>query len=496
MQKLIFALVVVVLLILGVAALVMVGDLKPAAGSEKLSLGIASAVLAQVSGSHAGMVGASETNSALAVYVDVSSSMAGYALSDLKANNTTFLKVIELLSRRAPGKLYSLSTALGAGKAQAFDWFRDKSHYTGGLDMAKTIDQFAADPGQIHAFVTDSQPWDAGDKPAYEKVAGAINGFLGTGGRCVMVLYRSQYRGIYSSPLLVSNPTQQPTYVCPDRPFALWLFAPKGCALSQVLTELGQATDLKIEEKVQFGEPDLNISLAGRAVAEKATPGKPGPEIGRISAMPTGHEVGRIKEYSRLQLKSKAIDTQGYVPLQFDITGMNGEAPEKIMARLNRGLSVRLDSWEVPVNFKPAPAPGLNADPDKAEAGKKAAKAADPKNKLTHLWQKELESTLTLVTNAPSTNSAGLVLPGGVAARLVVPAPRPTDAGKHFAWVLTLRPKDPKAQSVLEPGKYSTPDDRDSTACNKILKLDEMLQIVSGETVRWGSVLFLTDYPK
>jgi hypothetical protein len=79
-------------------------------------------------------------------------------------------------------------------------------------------------------------------------------------------------------------------------------------------------------------------------------------------------------------------------------------------------------------------------------------------------------------------------------ARLVVAVPRPGPA-KRYAWVLAIGPKY-SGPSRLLPNGFSTPNDTNPSQADKILNLDEMLNNVAEQTDKYGSMLFLTDYPK
>jgi hypothetical protein len=468
--------------------------------SEAEARAIADAILPQVQGSHRSLVAEPETNLTMTLHVDMSASMGGYVRPD-----TTFLKVIDYLTRQWTPRTRAVGAMYPAGKDYIEDqgFFREPANYQGAHDMSATIREFAKEPSRMHLLVTDSQPWDSGNNPAYDKIAGAINGFLTQGGRCVLILYRSAYRGFYPSPMFGPQANNQVFYDCTNRPFAVWLFAHGGCALNRVVTDLAnQSGDLHWAAKIQFGEPDLLLSLADRTLPGEAF-GKMGKEIGSIDFVRTGKEVGRVRDYQQIRVRKKALDDQGYVPLQFDVSPFSRDLLDKNWEHLRRGLSVSLDCWELPE--KPL------SDADGGRNGKTKAKSSTGVPETTHLIgttnvvgskpikleklrHLELEHSLYFVTNTPTTNAVGAVTPETVKPRLVVAVPRPGTA-RRYAWVMTVGSKYNGSLLVLPRG-FSTPDDRDANQCDRILKLDEMLNVVAGQTEKWGAVLFLSEYPK
>jgi len=502
MRKILFLFVAVMVF---VGLLVLFALLPASSGvmSEAEARAIAGAILPQVTGSHCGLVTDSETNLTVTVHVDMSDSMAGYVRPD-----TTFLKMIDYLARQWSPRLRAASTHYsgldGRDYREDVGFFHNPLNYHGDHFMADTIQAFAKDPGRIHLLVTDSQPWDSGNNPAYDKVAGAINDFLSQGGRCVLILYRSPYVGQYRSPLFGSGGDEQVPYQCTNRPFAVWIFAHAGCALNRVVEDLASQTGaLRWADKAQFGEPELLLTLAGRTLStQDAIAGK---EIGTTNWVKTGKEVGRVRDYQMIQIMKKALDDQGYAPLQFDLAPFTAEQAGRNWARVRSGLSVTLDCWALPGrivldgnNSSPASrgADGMSGVSGQTNALAKtnaASTKACPPLHLEKVLHSAPEHVLLFVTNAPATNAAGVVTPEIVSARLVVPVlPRPS-SGRRYAWVLTVNPKFTGSSRVLPDG-FSTPDDRNPSQCDRILKLDEMLSIVAGQTDKLGSVLFLTDF--
>jgi len=115
--------------------------------------------------------------------------------------------------------------------------------------------------------------------------------------------------------------------------------------------------------------------------------------------------------------------------------------------------------------------------------------------KLRHFTIDDKKCMVQIATNSAVTNVSGVVTPGAIKVRLVVPLPKaPADKGKRVAWVMSVGRKYSGAATFLPQG-FSTADDTDPSASDKILKLDEMLNIVADRTELLGNVLFLTDYP-
>lgn len=494
MQKFIIAFIVLVSVTVLVILIAVFGSSQGPAPTEAESRSIAETIIPQVPGSHHGLVTQSETNLAMTLHVDVSASMNGYVPSDSNGKSSTFLKLIEYSSRQWNARLHALSSRYPAGKdnPQSYEFFRSQTNYSGEHNMADSIRNFSKEQGRMHVLITDSQPWDDGNSPAYEKVAAAINDFLTTGGRCALILYRSPYRGFYSSPMFGSEGNNQVFYDCPNRPFAVWIFAPQGSALNQVVSDLGKQTgELAWKSKVQFGEPEWRLSLADRSFVPTGSKSS-GKEIGTLTTMKTGKEIKRVREYQQIQLRKKALDDQGYVSLEFDLAPfISIDADDAKWQNLKKGLSVSIDCWEIPEKFNPGSSNAL------ANTNLQAIPkilSPDP-SRLVKRQHLELEHTLHFKTNALPENP-GVTIPSRqiVTPRLIVAVPRP-GAARRYAWVLTIRPKF-TGTSILIPQGISTSDDRDATQCNKILMLDEMLNVVAGQTEKWGSILFITVYPK
>src|SRR6266540_6371312 len=135
--------------------------------SESDARDIAGTIIAQVSGSHSALVQAAETNRAMTVHVDTSASMAGFVDGD-----TVFVKVLDYLTRQWNARTHAAGTGYPPGKDYPVDgrFFRKPENYFGGHDMAATIQSFSKEPGRMHLLVTDGQPWDSGNTPAYEKI--------------------------------------------------------------------------------------------------------------------------------------------------------------------------------------------------------------------------------------------------------------------------------------------------------------------------------------
>jgi len=329
--------------------------------------------------------------------------------------------------------------------------------------------------------------------------AGAINDFLTAGGRCALILYRSEFRGYYPSPLLVDQPKKHVFYECNDRPFAVWAFAHRGSAFNRVVADLAsQGGELRWASKIQFGDTELTITLTNRTLPGGVSGGKLGREIGSLKQMRTGNEVGRPWDYKLIRLMAKSADDQGCVPLQFDLTPASGAFTEKSLETLRNGLSVGLDCWEImPKPASPggcaggarttAKSKGVTGQPGNTnQVAKLSAVGTLPCQieKLRHYDIDDGRCALALSTNAAVTNLAGAVTPGAVKVRLVVPLPRqPSDKSRRIAWVLSLGPKL-TGSSLFLPQGFSTRDDTVTNACDKILKLDEMLHIVAGRTER------------
>jgi len=465
---------------------------KPNGGtySTEQACAIAEAIIAQLPGSHAGLAPELETNGAMVLHVDVSASMNGYALADLSMADTPFLKVIDYLSNQRGARLHALSSAYPPGKdySKDYSFFRSQANYSGSLDMAAAIEQFSGDHGKMHILVTDSQPWDTDNAPAYEKVAGAINDFLAAGGRCALILYRSPYQGFYSSPLFGAEKNNQVFYNCKNRPFAVWVFAHRGAALSLLVEDLASKKDIRWVDKIQFGEPDLVVALAARTRPEenpgKKTGKKTGKLVGELLPVPTGNAVGRVRDYQMIHIKPQAIDDDGYIPLQFDLFATNNLLGRDL-ARLRNQMRVTLDCWALPEKFNTGSEGKAQSNPSGANSTNVPAKKG---LKLEKLRPMELEYTLSISTNALATN-----LIQTADARMVVRVRQPAK-GKRYAWTLTIRPKVAGAD-IPRVSNMSTPDDRQPDQCDKILKLDEMLSTVAAHTEKYGTLLFLTEFP-
>jgi hypothetical protein len=428
--------------------------------NEKQALAIARAITSEVKGSHSGLVTSFETNQAATLHVDTSASMNGFALGDAKQPDPLFLKLNEYLSTRKSDRLQALSTKYSGSSAWiSYAQLRFQTNYDGALDMALAIRGFSTSLERIHFFVTDGQPWDSGQNPGYQEVANAVTDFMTKGGRCSLFLYRSPYRGYYSSPISGSTVF----YQCTNRPFELWVFSPAGCAYEQLVKDLTSRNDeLKPLVTMQFGEPSFRVILTNTALPE---PGKTtGQLIGRIHEAHTGYELGKPCNYPLLRIRRGAIDEHGYLPLQFDV-----EALSKMVGTtaewFQQNVRIEMDCWDIPRNF-PADKP---VKEDKIATNRTAG--------LVHLWTKHLDSEIKSSTNTPGRF------------RLIVRVPPGSD---RQAWVMTIRLKHVGPATWL-PKDFSTPDDRKPDQSDRILKLDEMLGVLMANTEKLATVLFLTE---
>jgi len=496
--------------LLAVVMAVIVAILTPGCGnrrevSEEEARAIAAAVVSQVAGSRIGLENPVETNFSMIVHVDVSASMNGYAVTDSRNPDNTFINVIDYFKRRWNARLHAISEKLDKDiYPESVDYFRHQENYFGEHYMADTIRKFIPETNSMHVLVTDSQPWDSGNQPAYEKVASAITDFMSTGGRCVMIIYRSTYTGYYSSPLLPVS-SNLVFYSTTNRPFTVWIFAPRRSALSAVISELEKKSDLKFEHKIQFGEPNLVPVLRDTARSEEKNE-----VIGRIKDLKTGVEVDRVKDYQQIEIYNEAIKEGGYVNLQFDLFPTNNLLGRSF-SNLASQIWVVLDCWEL-ADKKPDKETKESKEPNK-ESNKETnnpARAVFPTNRdvvllnipatdkcpAKQIEMKKLRRQMVEFTlyTTKDTNAKEIHITNAVAIpRLVVPVKRPGDANR-YAWVLSLLPRNPSISDLMPP-IYSTPDDRQKEHSDRILKLDEMLNIVVTQTEKMGTILFLTEFP-
>jgi len=341
MLKLKYLLFIVISLIVLILLVVLISPAKTNEISEADSRAIAGEIIPQVIGSHSALVEEEESNMAMTIHVDTSASMGGYAFRE-----TAFVKLLDYFTRQWNPRMHASGSGYPSGKDYGVgkDFFGKPENYFGNQDMAGTIRSFSKEPGRMHLLVTDGQPWDSGAMPAYETIAGSINDFLTSGGRCVLFLFRSEFRGYYPSPLLLNRQKKTVFYETDRRPFEVWVFAHPGSALNRVITDLSnQGGELRWASKIQFGVPEFMIALTNRTLPGGVPGSKLGREIGSLKVVRTGNEVGRVRDYQLIRLMQKSLDEEGCAPIQFDITPYSGDFTESDFKTLRSGLSVGLD---------------------------------------------------------------------------------------------------------------------------------------------------------
>jgi len=481
-------------IVLGLVSVLVLGYLlcssHPDSITEAKNVAIATDIIDQVSGSHATLVMASETNRTMTVHVDMSSSMNGYAR---ETNNvdTTFLRVLEFLVNQPDARLQLLSSDYHAPNdyAQGPDLLKQPGKYTGDLSMADAIRQFANEPERMHVFVTDSQPWDSGTKPAYGRVAESINEFLTTGGRCALLLYRSAYLGLYSSPIKkAATQDAQVLYDCTNRPFAVWIFSPPGGCVNELAGDLmSKPGAFKCEQKIEFAQPGFTVSLTNRTLPKPELGEKYGSLIGQLEPRNTGKEIGRVKDYVQIKIKKDVLSgPEEYVPLQFDLRATN-YLKGRSLSSISNNLSVFLECWEIPDNFPPEASATSRSESNAKSLSNAVSRQS---HYLKSAAKYDVEYTLQFQTN---TQFSAETTSAPESARLVVQVKRPGNA-RRYGWVMTIRSRD-RGASISLPAGFSTPDDQYSADCDKILRLDDVVHEVAEKTEKIGAILFVTEYP-
>jgi hypothetical protein len=466
-------------IILWCAATVLLSSCDYQPLSHERAAQIGEAVIAEVEGSHAGLTIETASNPGMTLYVDTSVSMNGYA----HAPDTTFCKLVQRLAQNYRMPLHALSTELPPGKDSPPDYtfFQGWTNYLGTLDMADTITNFTKAANRTHLLVTDSQPWDAGDKPAYDSVADSINYFLSGGGSCALGLFRSSYRGFYSSPLLAKTGTNQVFYRCPNRPFAVWIFANPGSSASEVVKQVfaGGPSELAPFFTYEFAKPSVQLVLTNQELKIHGHQ-----KIGDLALNVAGTRAERVSDFRSLRLSRRAIDSQNCANFQFDVSmpRNNGVGLES----LTNGLRVSLDCWEV-----------LTAQEIAASRRSSSGKASNKTSTNSVASPRPAASTVRHLTNYVSVYSLTLVTNTAAASqgRLVIRIPRPPGESRHFAWVVTLR-RGNVNENNLVPAGVSTDNDTTPDKCGCLLNLSDVMGIVVRKTDKLGSLLFLTDYPR
>lgn len=290
-------------------------------------------------------------------------------------------------------------------------------------------------------IITDGVQSDPNDQTRLAGVADALHQWTSAGGSFAALIYRNRYTGQYYSDL---DGGSRPVYGCADRPLVVFVLAPSSQAVDDLVERLGLAHAFEL--KLGGGSSQI------RPVAETLAEG----EGGRGNRVMRGIESTRVRGfapvYTAIVADRSGRDSDGYVPLQFEVVALRTSEPWRALGEAETravltGFRLDLRAWSY----------------DRHTLG--TGKRLDPS--ALGLTAKSLD---VRTPPPPVLSRRGDTL----VARFTIPVRRPDSEADDFVLLASLRPGEAAARRLV-PDVFSTDDDRSAAACSRTLKLERLL---------------------
>lgn len=336
-------------------------------------------------------------------------------------------------------------------------------------DYADLFRIFQRDTLTTRIVITDGVQSDPEDLARLSAVADELHRWVTNGGAFAALLYRNAFHGQYYSDLS----GEDPVYACDDRPLVVFVLAPSSRAIDDLLARLGD--ELRPAHLLRINGNDVGIRPMGETVPDTSKKERRGLRVARdidetlvrgFRPIPYAVVVGRTGQ-----------DTDGYVPLQFEVVlslrdhpwaSLGREATERFV----RQLHTEFHGWAFDERR-------LGDEPDS-----RAERDSTQPVPLLEAVQ---------IDDRPAAPPGVAVQGDSLRARFTVPVRRPKSPRHDFVFLVTLRPSERGALDLI-PESYSTDDDRSPTTCGRILKLRRLLGSIMLRNYIPGRTLLVADW--
>ena len=441
--------------------------------------------------------GAAANSSRYEAHVDMSVNMKGY----LTDNDSNFRKCLDTLTQYCAGRIQVKpfgtvrEGGVELGATLSPTELVDPANYDRrDSDLASVIQTFTNQMDVSHLVFTDGVQWNVTNQNYYGDVKCAVDGFMREGGSVALMVFRSSFQGEYTSLTRLRNGEHRLKCVMsmeskePGRPFVLWAFFKKGDSYSE-LSRLLEGHGLVPESTIAItgSEIDMRPWDLQRKTAK-------GIEEGRAVGDPLlrpfcSYSLYDLRPFSLFMVNKKAIDADGYAPLQFELSLVDAitNKIEKAGADaqcewLKKNVSVDLQCWPVAL-----------------QKGRYVVT-----NKITNLNFKNNEKYQFYVPEWPQEKARGKKQVGQQDEPLLPPVKsksvylkvnvaRPQSEATLFVWVLTL--KFGYADDLI-PDALTTNDDSAPNSVDRVYCLRPMMGAAMGSACVPARTMILTKWSK